>query len=86
MTDDDFIITQLAELQRGRPAMVVLKTGQRCLVYDVAWGRDRGETYHHLTTNISPGRDRAEVDFFTTDQIQFIEIGGRRIYAASDNH
>ncbi|MFN3669320.1 MAG: hypothetical protein ACK4VY_08440 [Brevundimonas sp.] len=84
MTDDEYIISQLAELAPGQPALVVLKSGLRCVVHDIAWGLDAEEASSHVTTNISPRREGREIDHFTTDQIAFIEIAGRKVFVAED--
>jgi hypothetical protein len=56
----------------GEPTTVVLPGGTRCIVHNIAWGYDIGERYAHVTTNISPGVEGAEVDFFETRNVASI--------------
>jgi len=55
-----------------QPTLVRLQDGSEEVVYNVASGRDLGNPYDHVTTNISPFRDDAEFSFWFTHQL--IEI------------
>jgi hypothetical protein len=58
----------------GSWSRVHLRSGQTCLVWDIAWGFDLGEDVAHITTNISPGPGvECAVDFFHADEILRIE-------------
>jgi len=48
----------------------VLLSGNRTLpVFNLAWGKDIGDAFEHLTANISPGLDGAAADLFFTDEV-----------------
>jgi hypothetical protein len=81
---DEDLVTLLQE-RDGVRTVVVLRDGRRFVVYDIAWGYDLGDQWAHVTTNISPGREGAAVDFFwTSDVVSVIDPGtDLMIYAAS---
>ena len=42
----------------------------RIAVWDVAWGRDIGDDFDHVTSNVSPGpATEHTIDFFFTNEI-----------------
>jgi hypothetical protein len=61
---DDEIVSLLRQ-RDGIATEVILRDGKCCLVYDIAWGYDDGDTFAHITTNISPGGQGRSVDFFS---------------------
>jgi hypothetical protein len=78
---DEEIISLLQ--QRDRIATeVILRDGKCCLVYDIAWGYDDGDTFAHITTNISPGGPGSSIDFFFTNDIAAIRdaASGNKLY------
>ena len=40
-----------------------------CRVLNIAWGYDAGDSYAHITTNISPSVPGLETDFFFTAEV-----------------
>jgi hypothetical protein len=84
MSDDEYVISILAELRRGHPANVTLMDGRRLLVEDIAWGKDAEDDFHHMTTNISPPRAGIVGDYFYTNDIQVIEINGRVVFQTAE--
>ena len=40
-----------------------------CRVLNIAWGYDAGDSYAHITTNISPSVPGFETDFFSTKEV-----------------
>ena len=83
MLDPKTAETALKILRRREPfATTVQLSGDRTItVFNVAWGRDMGEEYDHVTTNISPEPDgEHSIDFFHTSEIEVLidpETGGR---------
>ena len=41
----------------GPPTIAILKGGRRLAVKNIAWGRDIGALFDHVTTNVSPPND-----------------------------
>ena len=41
-------------------------------MYDIAWGYDIGDQYAHVTSNVSPGVEGRQIDFFFTSDIERI--------------
>lgn len=67
----------------GRWTIVELTEERRFQVFDVAWGRDMGDTIDHITTNISPGpKEPHSIDFFfTSDVIRIVDpVSGEVLY------
>ena len=65
--------TALEVLRKRSPQItdVRLGDGRVLRVHNVAWGRDRGDDYDHVTTNISPSpSEEHTVDFFFTSEIE----------------
>ena len=46
-----------------------MNDGRTFRVFNVAWGRDTGEHFDHITTNVSPRISEEAVDLFNTSQI-----------------
>jgi len=64
---------QLLRARSGVRTDVTLTDGRTVPVWNVAWGRDIGDDYDHVTTNISPAPPTEDqVDFFYTDEIMVI--------------
>ena len=57
----------------GRQTEVILSSGRRIRVWNVAWGCDESDCFDHVTTNISPRPAEAhEIDFIFTGEISAI--------------
>lgn len=53
----------------GEPLEVRLSDGRRLIVHNIAWGYDAGDSYAHVTTNISPDVPGVSIDFFYTHEL-----------------
>lgn len=77
---------------RSRDGVVtsaLLADGRRVLVRNIAWGYDRGDEQAHITTNISPGAEGDEVDFFYTSDVSELsdpETGAILFRVRETNH
>ena len=56
----------------GIETKVELKNGRLVSIWNIAWGYDIGDAFAHITTNISPNIDNAQIDFFFTNEISRI--------------
>ncbi|WP_144430593.1 hypothetical protein [Jannaschia donghaensis] len=65
--DDDLI--KLLVSRSGILTVANLKVGLVSVFIDIVWGYDIGDQYAHITTNVSPGREGLEIDFFFTSEI-----------------
>jgi hypothetical protein len=52
--------------------MVELSDGRSYRVWNIAWGYDAGDSWAHITTNISPDVSGEEIDFFFTHEVDAI--------------
>jgi hypothetical protein len=53
-------------------------------VMNVAWGRDDGADYDHVSANISPSIDGLPFHFFHTSQVQSLaDENGDTLFAAT---
>jgi hypothetical protein len=48
---------------------VRLHDGEGLVVYNLAWGRDMGDLWEHVTTNCWPHVEGRPIDFFLTSQV-----------------
>ena len=67
--------TALAILRKRDPdpTDVRLTGGRVVRVFNIAWGRDDGQDFDHITTNISPEPPgEHSIDFFLTSEIEAI--------------
>jgi len=62
--DDELIA--LFRAHDGKHLDVRLREGSTSPVFNIAWGYDMGDSYAHVTTNISPEIDEQPIDFFFT--------------------
>ena len=63
------LIVPLLKARDGQKTRVDL-SGQRTFeVFNIAWGQDIGDDYEHITSNISPDMNEADVDLFFTDEV-----------------
>lgn len=56
--DSADLVSEILQARCGQLTIAILKGGARLDVYNIAWGRDMGESCDHITTNISPGPAR----------------------------
>ena len=64
---------QVLRGRSGQRTEVTLSSGRQIVVWNVAWGRDEGDEFDHLTTNISPEpAEPHEVDFIFSSEISTI--------------
>jgi hypothetical protein len=64
----------LARLQGrdGSLTEVQLTDGRSVRVWNIAWGYDVGDSWAHITTNISPDIAGEDVDFISTHEVEAI--------------
>ena len=67
--------SRILQERSGRWTLVELTGNRSFRVFDVAWGRDMGDEFDHITTNISPGpKEPHSLDFFfTSDVLKIID-------------
>ncbi len=65
--DQDLV--DLLHERSGTETIVELDGGLMCRVLNIAWGYDAGDSYAHITTNISLPIPGYEIDFFFTKEI-----------------
>lgn len=67
-------VSRILQERCGQWSVVHLFDGHRYRVFDIGWGRDMGDDYHHVTTNVSPGPSgEYTIDFFFTSEVARIE-------------
>jgi hypothetical protein len=52
------------------PTIVRLASGEELTIFDVAWGRDMGDMWEHVTANCSPPVQGREVHFFHLSEVE----------------
>jgi len=63
-------ICKILEKRSGLETLVKLDDGRKITVWNIAWGKDIGDEYDHITTNISPEPSCDHtVDFFYTSEV-----------------
>jgi len=67
------LIVEILERRTGIETTVEMATGEAYAVFNIAWGRDMGAAWEHVTTNISPEVEGASLDFFMTDDVVRLE-------------
>jgi len=63
------------------PTTVLLSTGKKLLVKNVAWGRDFGDEYDHVTANVSPSEKSFPIDVFMTSEVMSLQdpVSGKEL-------
>ena len=63
---------------------MLLSDGSKCRFYNIAWGYELGDDYAHITANISPEQEGADIDFFYSQDIVEVvdEESGRIVFRA----
>ncbi len=80
---DDRKILEILKRRDARWTDVHLRDGKVLAVFNIAWGRDLGDEYAHVTTNCSPMQgDEVPIDFFYTWEVVAIvdSESGRTVY------
>jgi hypothetical protein len=80
---DGETITRILRTRCGQWTLVTLTGGRHLRVFDIAWGRDMGDDFDHLTTNISPGPpEEHTVDFFFNSEVVDVTdpVTGERLF------
>ncbi len=63
-------VSESLQARCGSITTAILADGKNIEIHNIAWGRDMGEPFDHITTNISPSPDCPHtVEFFTTDKV-----------------
>ena len=76
MRDAD-LISKLVE-RDGVPTIAVFKSGKETTIHNIVWGCDFGDEFAHITTNITPNINGAEIDFFFTHELKALLDGETR--------
>lgn len=63
---------QILRFRGGQPTEVILTSGRRIVVSDVAWGRDIDDEFDNVTANASPPTDQRQIHFFFTSEISAV--------------
>ncbi|WP_170984188.1 hypothetical protein [Rhodoligotrophos defluvii] len=53
----------------GLRSIVRMATGEELLVCDVAWGRDAGDIWEHVTANLHPSNQDQGIHFFILSDV-----------------
>ncbi len=70
-TADNEIIRVL-ESQDGKWTAIEMKDGKCYRAMNIVFGYDIGDEWAHVTTNISPNIEGADIDFFFTSEVAFL--------------
>ena len=62
-------IIEILRKRDGQRTDVEMISGERFSVFNIAWGRDFGEDWEHVSTNISPSVRGESFDFFFTSEV-----------------
>ncbi|MGZ4055470.1 MAG: hypothetical protein ACXVPU_05570 [Bacteroidia bacterium] len=73
MKKDNHIIEFLKQSD-GIETKIRLTNGKAFSVWNIAWGYDIGDEFAHITTNVSPKIDSAEIHSFNTNEIETINF------------
>ena len=66
-------VSEALQARCGVLTVATLAGGKSIEIYNVAWGRDMGDPFDHITTNVSPSpKCPHSVDFFTTDKVMLL--------------
>lgn len=63
------LLVPLLQRRDGLETGVELSADRSQTVLNIAWGQDQGESYEHVSTNVSPEVPGASFDFFFTDEV-----------------
>jgi hypothetical protein len=79
-------IIPLLRNRDGQLTIVTMSDGRVFKVFNVAWGKDEGEDYEHVTTNISPSIESQTVDLFLTSEVAGISVpeSGELLWSRAD--
>jgi hypothetical protein len=65
----DLRVLAVLQARDGVLTEVALSDGQVLPVWDIAWGYDAGDSWAHVSTNISPGPPGSPFDVFSTSEV-----------------
>lgn len=65
-------VVKLLVSRNGSETLVTLSNGVAHRVLNIAHGRDSGEQFDHISTNVAPPQEGLESDFFYTSDVQEI--------------
>ena len=80
-------IIELFKLTDKNRKTVFLDNNRVLIVWNITWGYDIGDDFAHITTNINPEIQDADIDHFYTNEIQIVEdqTNGRILYDRKKN-
>lgn len=67
--DHSSLLVPLLQRRDGLETGVELSADRIVAVFNIAWGQDQGESYEHISTNVSPEIAGANFDFFFTEEV-----------------
>ena len=63
-------IRKLLEARNGKLTLLRMANGKELEIFDVAWGRDTGDLWEHVTANISPSVGGRPVHFLIMSDVE----------------
>ena len=63
-------VRSILNARDGRLTVATLTSGRVFSIKNIAWGRDDGAEFDHITTNISPEIIGYSIDFFHTSEVR----------------
>ena len=77
----DSAVIQLFKDRDGMPTLVALPDGVILTVHNIGWGYDIGDSYAHVSTNVSPTVEGSSFDILFTDEIaRMTDPAGQVLY------
>ena len=65
-------VRKLLESRKGLRTVVRLASGEAIDVYDVSWGRDFGDVWEHVHTNVMPPTPDRSHHFFHLSEVESV--------------
>ncbi|MER8570337.1 hypothetical protein NKH85_20440 [Mesorhizobium sp. M0924] len=69
--ESEYVIKLLVS-RNGSNSLVTLTNGTTHRVLNIVYGRDLGEQFDHISTNVTPPQEGLESDFFYASEVQEI--------------
>ncbi|ESY39083.1 hypothetical protein NKK48_12000 [Mesorhizobium sp. C386A] len=69
--ESEYVIKLLVS-RNGSNSLVTLTSGTTHRVLNIVYGRDLGEQFDHISTNVTPPQEGLESDFFYASEVQEI--------------
>lgn len=82
--EKDSHIIEIFNFLNDTEAIVTLGDGRELKVWNIAWAYDESDDFAHITSNISPTKEGASIDFFYTNEIKTIANNGEQIFSSDE--